>query len=329
MTGFSRAGVTPLPPAPELPVEDANRYLHELGVAARARQVVPCAGGLSNHNYRIDLDDGTRALLRIYRWWIPEPEPPRGRKERWLHDLLARAGVPVPAVIAASERCALLEWIDGEKLRETALRESADGLLPAWRQTGDALRRTHEMRPLGDRPGEIVGLELKPFEPNWPRWLAAELARHATRLRELRVIDGATFGRVVSIAQQLPDLLDLDEAVLLHNDAHPANVLVHRSEAGWELAAWIDWEFAWVGDPDWDLTRFEFIGTAQVGEIPAAFWEGYGRRPDRARARIYELFFTTWLAGIRSEKRPVTAPELFARERVSQLDQLLSEIERA
>lgn len=96
----------------------------------------------------------------------------------------------------------------------------------------------------------------------------------------------------------------------MHNDAHPANVLVRPQADYWDLAAWIDWEFAWVGDADWDLTRFDFIGTAQVGEIPREFWSGYGRKPDPVRHAAYELFFIVWLAGTRPMKRPILAPEL-------------------
>lgn len=128
---------------------------------------------------------------------------------------------------------------------------------------------------------------------------------------------------------RLPALIGEPEAALAHNDAHPANVLVARAGDEWRLAAWIDWEYAWIADPDWDLARFAFFGASQVGHVPEAFWSGYGRRPSVIRNAIYELHMITWLGGFRPERRAPTAPELLARERLTDIQSLLTFIERS
>jgi len=292
--------VSSLPPPPAISLDAATEYLRALGNPGVVVRVTPCAGGLSNHNYRIDLADRSTLLLRLYRWWIADPEPPRGAKEMWLHGLLRDAGVRVPTVMASSDRAALLEWIDGDKLRDVALAESVSALAPAWRSVGENLALAHRANPLGSAMGEIVGRDVVAFEPSWPIWLGHEIEKHAGQLLVLEAIDDATLRQIQTIARErLPKLLADCDIALLHNDAHPANVLVRHQAEHWDLAAWIDWEFAWVGDADWDLTRFDFIGTAQVGQIPETFWRGYGRKPDPVRRAVYELFFIVWLAGTR------------------------------
>lgn len=290
--------------------------------------VAPCAGGLSNHNYRIEFEDGSLALLRVYRWGHDEPEPQRRLKEPMLHRLLADAGVPVPRVIAASDRCALMEWIDGVKLRRIALTEAPVRLEGAWREAGEALRVAHAANPFGTTAGEVVGERLQSFDMSWAEWNAREIRKHIGRLRGLNAIDDVEASRIEQIcSSRLSELLGEPIPVLVHNDAHPANVLVAQRDRAWHLAAWIDWEFAWVADPDWDLARFAFFGTAQVGAIPESFWIGYGRRPSPLRNAIYELHMVAWLGGLRPTRREPAAPELLARRRLGELAQLLARIE--
>jgi len=317
----------PLPPPPDISREVAQDLLSSLDIATRIAEVTPCAGGLSNHNYRVAFTDGALALLRVYRWGHDEPEPNRRIKEPWLHQLLAGANVPVPRVLAASDRCALLEWIEGVKLRQIALIEPPAALEGAWSEAGKALRLAHAANPFGEVAGEIVGNELRPFETSWSEWNAREIRTHTARLRELDAIDVDAAMRIQRICDRLPKLLGEPAPVLAHNDAHPANVLVAVRDGAWHLAAWIDWEYAWVADPEWDLARFAFFGAAQVGAVPESFWSGYGRRPSPVRNAVYELHMVTWLAGLRPARRAPAAPELLARERLQGIGRILDRVE--
>lgn len=317
----------PFPPAPEITREEANDYLRQLSVSDAAVAVTPCVGGLSNHNYRVDFADGSRALLRVYRWSHDEPEPERSVKETWLHRLLYEIGVPVPHMIVASPRCALMEWVEGERLRQVALSEVPDALEPAWYQAGAALRTAHDAKGFGSHAGEIVADRVRPFALTWADWNAREMIAHAQQLRQLDAITASQFDHIERVCARLPALLGEPAVTLVHNDAHPANVLVAQKGGRWRLAAWIDWEYAWVADPDWDLARFAFFGEAQVGEVPDSFWTGYGRRAAPIRNSIYELHMITWLAGLRPTRRAPAAPELLAVGRLSHLDALLTTID--
>jgi len=319
----------PLPPPPDISREIAQDLLASLDIVTPIAEVTPCLGGLSNHNYRVAFTDGSLALLRVYQWGHDEPEPNRRIKEPWLHELLARAGVPVPRVLAASDRCAALEWIEGIKLRQIALTEAPGALEGAWAEAGTALRLAHAANPFGEVAGEIVGDELRPFDTSWSEWNAREIRSHTARLREVNAVGVEAALRIERICDRLPELLGEPTPVLAHNDAHPANVLVALQDGVWRLAAWIDWEYAWVADPDWDLARFAFFGTAQVGTVPEKFWAAYGRRPSPFRSAIYELHMVTWLAGIRPTHRAPAAPELLARERLRDIERLLEQIEGA
>jgi aminoglycoside phosphotransferase (APT) family kinase protein len=52
-------------------------------------------------------------------------------------------------------------------------------------------------------------------------------------------------------------LLDSRPVRLLHNDSHPWNILVDSVCGDWRVTGWLDWEFAWSGDPAWDIARLD------------------------------------------------------------------------
>ncbi len=84
-------------------------------------------------------------------------------------------------------------------------------------------------------------------------------------------------------------LLDGMSPTLLHNDLHPRNLLVRQGAERWDLAAILDWEYAWVRDAVWDLARFEMWRPEDIGLTPPAFYEGYAIPPNALRFRLYEL----------------------------------------
>jgi hypothetical protein len=72
--------------------------------------------------------------------------------------------------------------------------------------------------------------------------------------------------------------------------------LVHPVEQGWECSGWLDWEYAWVGDPDWDLVRMDLFRTKPIGPTPSAFYEGYGAVPADLPRQVYALHIHLWMA---------------------------------
>jgi len=310
------------PPPPPLEPGRAAELLAACDVREAILGVVPCAGGVTNANFAVTLAGGRRVLLRVYHWPHQEPDLERGRKEAFLHELLGRAGVAVPRVhgVAANGECVVLEWIDGERLRDIA--PGIKGIESAWEEAGLALRRAHELPPLFDRAGVIVGDHLEPFEQPWGEFHASLIRAHARKLRALERISGAQLARVDAVSELASRALGHDARVrLLHNDPHAANILVRSAASGWQLAAWLDWEYAWMGDPEWDLARFDVFTRAQVGGVNDGFWRGYGARPDPARHGFYELHVMVWFGSL-SNPRPSSLTEA-ARVYVADLDRHL------
>jgi aminoglycoside phosphotransferase (APT) family kinase protein len=307
------------PPPPAIDREHAQRCLAACGIRERLSELAPCAGGITNANYKVTLMDGRNVLLRLYRWPHAEPDLERGRKEAFLHGLLLRNGVPVPNVhgVAPDGTCLVMEWIDGLRLRDVV--GTADGdLSRAWAEAGAALRLTHTLQPFGE-PGVITGSRLEPFDLPWGEFHADLIRRHASALRGLDRINDAQHARIDAAALLAARTLAIDRQVrLLHNDPHGSNVLVRKEGGQWRLAGWIDWEYAWMGDPAWDLARFDVFTTAQAGLVDQAFWSGYGRSPDLRTFPFYELHVMVWLGSLRNP-RP-TALTAAASAYVSQID---------
>ena len=76
-----------------------------------------------------------------------------------------------------------------------------------------------------------------------------------------------------------------------------------------------------MGDPEWDLARFDVFTRAQVGGVNDGFWRGYGARPDPARYGLYELHVMVWFGSL-SNPRPSSLTEA-ARVYVADLDRHL------
>src|SRR5579883_2253697 len=93
--------------------------------------------GITNHIYRLQLDDGDRFIVRRYRWPWAERDHDRLSKELYLHRALQQAGVPVPAILAdlelAEESAVLMEYVAGEILGDVTAGLSDTARADAWR----------------------------------------------------------------------------------------------------------------------------------------------------------------------------------------------------
>ncbi len=97
-------------------------------------------------------------MLRVPR----KPRAPAFGRARFL----ARHGVPAPALLAATERAALEEFIEGETLGD--LIETGRDTGRVWRLVGEAFRRVHAVHFPSGLAGEKLGPErfvLTPYDP--------------------------------------------------------------------------------------------------------------------------------------------------------------------
>jgi aminoglycoside phosphotransferase (APT) family kinase protein len=288
----------------------AAALLRQAGLTQGVQHIHPLTNhGITNQVALITLQDGSRFVLRQYRWPWDKRDLNRPQKEQYLHTLLHEAGVPVPAILAhvdvAGESALLLEYVPGEVLGDIAPSLSDAARKQAWRSCGHMLRQAHAIAYPEGTFGIIVGDHVQSFAdhfswedaaPTWGHSQIHMILDHFQRLRN-RMPDLARIEEELrrTLAGTLP-LLNRTPPSLLHNDAHPWNVLVRSEDGQWRCSAWLDWEYAWVGDPNWDLVRMDLFRRKPIGATPAAFWDGYGQSPAEPERSVYTLSIYLWMA---------------------------------
>jgi aminoglycoside phosphotransferase (APT) family kinase protein len=252
--------------------------------------------GSTNRNWIVS-DGGDRYFLREYRWPFDGPDDlGRPDKEAWLGDLLRSQEVPAPRVLcraeAAGRIASLSTFMPGRHLGDVPVSCAA-----AWESAGRVLAKIHQIR-IGDgyQAGMIAGRSVRPFtEGSWGRWQAANAVSHATAVaqRSGYPVDPDLVRRVYSKAVAL---LDSRPVRLLHNDPHPWNILVDQEDSGWQCTGWLDWEFAWTGDPAWDIARLDIFRLKDIGPTPESFTIGYGSPRVPVVSTLYEFAIMLWMS---------------------------------
>ncbi len=224
-------------------------------VVAAAR---PLTGGLRNTNYRIELVDGPVVVLRLYL-----ADAAACAREAAL--LAAMAGrVPVPRVFysdpAAEPPWALTEWLDGSPMHEVLDDVDAATAIELASTCGSALAAIHELR--FPEPG-FLGPNMSVVQP-MSAWAAVVLEALAgdVAARLGPELAAAVRKAVASNANRVEAVWS--EAVLVHADYKPWNLLVGRAAAKavrsspgpWRLTGILDWEFACAGCKLIDFATF-------------------------------------------------------------------------
>jgi thiamine kinase len=189
-------------------------------------------------------------------------------------------GRGVPAVL-------VLRYARGRAWRATDLREPAN-----LHRLAGLLRRLHQAR----LPGPRLNLD-------------AALGRYADMI-------GTAESRALaaSAAQILRHSLGGDGAMCLcHHDPIPANVV------GFRQTRLIDWEYAAIGDPLFDLavvTRHHALPDGAVAAFAAAYFGGPGQVPwarlNAARS-LYDHVLCLWLGAVGAEQELSTAQQAALR----------------
>lgn len=278
----------------------AENLLEAAGLSDTIKSLARFGVGHTNETWSVTLTSGQRFVLRGYEWPHDAPDLDRLRKEAHLHARLAEHGVPVARILSsvdcADSAAVLMEYLPGELLGDLASRLPVPACTRAWWSCGAALRRAHEIRYPTGVHGVIVGNRVEPAVPNtWGHWMMYNLMHGARQLSERQAV-ALDVGELQALIEEVLPSLNDHEPCLLHNDPHPWNVLVVESADGWCCSGWLDWEYAWVGDPTWDLVRMDLWRMAPIGDTPASFWEGYGGRPIEPNRSVYEMSLCLWQA---------------------------------
>ena len=285
----------------KLPVRDlAQTLVRKAGLSGEIERISLFPGGWTNRNWLVTLTSDVRCVLRQYQWPHNAPEPRRMEKEVYLHRLLEVAGVPVARVLGrfsdSDADVLLLEYLPGEILGDVTGTLSALERDAAWRSCGQALRKAHQITFGADEHGVIVGDRVEPAVPEtWGHWRMHNLLHHAQALQEVHGLPIPVDGLASILEGALP-LFNTFDACLLHNDAHVWNAVVNKTTRGWSCAGWLDWEYAWVGDPNWDLARADVWRIRDIGPTPESFWEGYGGPPVEPHFTFHKMSLSLWQA---------------------------------
>lgn len=198
------------------------------GWAGRPRTEAPLSGGITNRNYRVQLG----AEIFVVR--IPAPGASWhgiDRRIEYQASLLAESCGVGPEVVTFLEPEAVLvtRFIQGRPVSD------AEVHLP------ETLRRVAESLLLIHHAG-VVAAAFSPFRV---------VERYAAIAKEKSVSIPASFEPASSIANAIEQALPVNPPLLCHNDLLNANFI----DDGDRIRV-VDWEYAAMGDPYFDLGNF-------------------------------------------------------------------------
>jgi fructosamine-3-kinase len=176
--------------------------------------------------------------------------------------LLARAGLPTPAVHHADDTLLVMDHVDndGSALSEAGARAAAEMLAGLHDVTDASCGFDHDCM--------LGGLtQLNERMPTWTEFFRHKRLVHAAWLaRRAGRIGDALFDRVERLAAGLEGRIEEPQRpALLHGDLWSGNVLTHRGE----VAAFID-PAPYFGHPE-----IELAFTTLFGGFPKAFYQRY------------------------------------------------------
>lgn len=209
------------------------------------------SGGCSNVNIKLNLNDGSIKLVRIY---LRDHEAVY--REQGIAMLIGKA-IPVPLISSIYEIdgffCALCDFKSGITLRELLLSKHNYNLSTVMFQVGEALAKLQKF--IFRTPG-FFNDKLKVnnlFSIDDP------ISFSKTSLQHKVVKTVLTKSQVTLLGQMLDKhgiLLEKMNAMhLVHGDFGPENILVDQVNNRWEISTILDWEFAFSGSVLWDVAN--------------------------------------------------------------------------
>lgn len=283
-----------------------SALLADAGISGTPVVLGVATAGRVNTTTAIEVD-GTRFAVRAYGWpFGGAPAFDRRAKEVVWATRLATGDVPVAAFLATADvetpggvvQGALLEFVEGELLGTVAARDPAADLTEAWRGAATALQLAHLVPTGVEGPGMLTADGVQPFEEgSFARRIVLQSVLRARRLHGPASGGLVDAGRIEALGPALETALGTAEAGLAHSDANPWNGMVHQGADGrWRFRAWLDWEFAWSADPQYDHVRATVQRFTDIGPTPESWWDGYGSRPDPVHQEAYALHYLLWKA---------------------------------
>jgi aminoglycoside phosphotransferase (APT) family kinase protein len=213
------------------------------------------------------------------------------RQEPGIHSrLLAETSVPVPPIPAydfsrsrIDRDYLIMPLFPGEPLSRAILSRKAEER--AWSEWGAYIRQVHGLTDAGNRFGYLGEHRCMEPQASWSEAFAVMYRKELDDIVTCGVYDEATADATFGLLEKHLGLFDsCGTSCLLHGDIWVTNLLVKPDG---EVTGVLDFDRACWGDVEWDFAIAEYCGAR------AAFWEGYGRRPetDAGEAAVRRLFY--------------------------------------
>lgn len=289
------------PPAVSLDLEQLTQLIQPAFSGATVVESAATQGGMANANYRLILAGRDAPVL--IRFFVREPQA-AGKEVALLAKLAGRVPV-LPYRHAAADNpftghpYAVRDWAEGERLDVVAPALADDALAELGRAIGAVLARIHAVT--FDETG-FLDASLRVTEPaSMGRGGLLEFLKLClVEGRAAERIDAALVGTLLAFVEREGTMLDewTGAPCLVHSDFGGSNILVHRAADRWQIAAIIDWEFAFSGTPFFD---FGNLLRPPLGQRPgfeaavvASYFAGGGVLPDNWRRMSLLVDLYNW-----------------------------------
>ncbi|MFE7442335.1 phosphotransferase family protein [Streptomyces chartreusis] len=268
--------------------------------------------GWFNTAYRVRLDDGRRAVVKV----APLPDTSVLRYERGIlateamvYRRIARlpgGGVPTPELLYAGEEFIAVSVLDG-----TPWDKAGDGLPASTqralrRELGAVAARLHTLAPEDGRFG-YPAAESALSAPDWRTAFTAMVDALLDDAERWRSPLGVPPADIRTLLAEGADALDeVTEPRLVHSDLWPGNIFVHvpgdadrrpgdAGDARPRITGLIDHERAFWGDPAAELVSLAYGGpTGPDSDLVAGYTEAGGTLDFtpalRHRLALYHLY---------------------------------------
>lgn len=276
-----------------------------------AYTVVACervSGGLANTTYRLtcrvhaatSTETGTQTLaLRVY-----QRDAAACARELALSQRVGHV-VPMPEILAAEPSgqpfgwpYSLSRWVAGRELRAVLPGCSLDEKRQVAAALGETLAAISQFTfpAAGFLASDLTVVDTLAVQPDG---LLAYLRQQLFECGGARSLGERRAAELEALVTRNAARLQRGEAALLHGDYKPSNLRMRRSAEGWHVAGVMDWEFAFVGDPVFDIGILLRDPAALPASTYADFAQGYQRSGGRLPsdwlplARMFDIFNLT------------------------------------
>ena len=217
----------------------------------------PLGGGITNHNFKVEFDDGETVVLRA-----PGKDTQLLGIDRQVESAAARMAASIglgPEVIAFVADCLITRFVEGSPVPPEVMRRPEN-----LARTADALRTLHQAPII---PGRFDSFRV--------------VEEYAATAAEHGVDPPPDYEWAKGVADRIEETRGPQQLVPGHNDLLNANFI----DAGDRLVI-VDWEYAGMSDRFFDLANFSVNHELTVEQDREVLRRLHGSRGHRGRPGI-------------------------------------------